>query len=276
MYKFFCSSSEYKKSDIVFLGLAFDATSSFRAGSRFAPQEVRVISDAIESYSPYLDKDLEDISFYDGGDIEVTISNTDKFLEASQNKIASYLEDNKKVFCFGGEHLVSLAPIKEHARKYEDLHIIHFDAHADLRDTYLDEKLSHATVMRRVCEVVHPSKIYQFGIRSGTKEEYTYAKNNTNFFPKNLDNFAKNIEPLKSKPVYITLDLDVLDPSIFAGTGTPEPGGITFNELLSAIKTLNDYNIVGIDVVELSPKLDSSGVSSIVAAKIVRELLLIL
>ena len=276
MIRFFCSSKEYKKSNIIFIGLPYDETSSFLKGSRFAPQDVRDVSESIESYSPYLDKDLEDIEFFDDGDVGEGILDASKFLEVAETRVVKYLKDNKKVFCFGGEHLVSLAPIKQYAKKYEDLYIIHFDAHADLRDTYDGEKLSHATVLRRVCEVVEPSKIYQFGIRSGTREEYRFARENTNFFPTNLDNFARNIEPLKDKPIYITLDLDILDPSIFTGTGTPEPGGVSFNELLSAIKILSKYNIVGVDVVELSPEHDYSKVSSIVGAKIIRELLLIL
>jgi agmatinase len=273
MIKFFCSNNNIDKADIVMIGLPFDATSSFRAGSRFAPDDVRVISESIESYSPYLDKDLEDIEFYDAGNIDITISNFEKLRSATRQKIDELLSQNKKVLSIGGEHLVTLPLIESYHKKYPNLKIIHFDAHADLRDEYLGEKFSHATVLRRVAEIVGSKNIYQFGIRSGTKEEFEYGKNNTNFFP--FEMCVENVvDELQETPIYLTIDLDVLDPSIFPGTGTPEPGGICFSELLTTIKKLNGLNIVGIDAVELSPSNDTSRVSSIATAKIIRELLL--
>jgi agmatinase len=273
---FFCANDNFENSSIVFLGLPFDGTSSFRSGSRFAPNEVRRISDGIESYSPYFDVDLEDVSFYDAGNVEVTVSNFAKFSKETQKRVTSFLKQDKKVLSVGGEHLVTLPLVTSYAKQYKDLKIIHFDAHADLREEYLGEKLSHATVIKRCCDIVGSENVYQFGIRSGTKEEFEFGKNNTNFNPFNLNSLKNYTKELTNFPIYLTIDLDVLDPSIFPGTGTPEPGGVTFNELLDAIKTLSGLNIVGVDLVELSPDYDNSGVSSIVTAKLIRECLILL
>ncbi len=176
----------------------------------------------------------------------------------------------------GGEHLVTLGAVRAVAKKYSDLHIIHFDAHADLREDYLGETLSHATVMHRIWDIVGDNKIYQFGIRSGEKSEFDFAKEHTVMQKFNLNGLGEVVEKLQGKPVYFSLDLDVLDPSIFPGTGTPEAGGVTFDELLTAIMKMSGLNIVACDINELSPVYDQSGVSTAVACKILREILLIL
>ncbi|MDD4832868.1 MAG: agmatinase [Clostridia bacterium] len=266
--------SEYDQADIVLFGAPFDGTTSFRPGTRFAPTAIRTDSNGIETYSPYCDRDLIDSNIFDNGDLEFPFGNPAAVIDLIENKVSQILVDGKIPFMIGGEHLVTLGAIKAQSKKYPDLHIIHLDAHTDLRDEYLGEKLSHANIMRRAWELVGDNKIYQFGIRSGEKAEFEFAKKH-NFIQKfNLDGFSEIVEKLKGKPVYFTLDLDVLDPSVFCGTGTPEAGGVTFKELLTAVMLLNKLNVVGCDVNELSPHYDQSGASTAVACKIIREILL--
>lgn len=276
IHTFIGCDNEYKESSIVLFGAPFDGTTSYRPGARFASNAMRNESIGIETYSPYLDKDLEDYKIFDGGDLEFGFGNPAKVVAKIKEYISNILKDNKIPAMIGGEHLVTLGAVQAAFEKYNDLHIIHFDAHADLRDKYLDESLSHATVMHRIWDIVGDNKIFQFGIRSGEKYEFEFAKNHTymnKFDMKTLDDI---INKLKNKPVYITIDLDVLDSSVFPGTGTPEAGGITFKELVNAVMMFQNLeNIVAFDINELSPILDASGASTACACKILREMLLV-
>ncbi|MBM7833191.1 agmatinase [Clostridium sardiniense] len=267
--------SEYDKSSVVVFGAPFDSTTSFRPGTRFASQTMRLESWGLESYSPYQDADLYDMNIFDGGDLELPFGNTEGSLKCIEDFATKVVEDSKIPAMIGGEHLVTLGAFRGVFKKYPDVHVIHFDAHADLRDSYLDQKLSHATVLHRVWDLVGDNKIFQFGIRSGDREEFLWGKDHvfTNKF--NCDNLEYAIEKVKEHPVYVTIDLDVLDPSVFPGTGTPEPGGIEFNTLLNSILKLKGLNIVGFDINELSPQYDQTGVSTAVACKVLREMLLI-
>ncbi|QTD42925.1 agmatinase [Sporosarcina sp. Te-1] len=266
--------SEYNEADLVLFGAPFDSTTSFRPGTRFASKAMRGESFGIETYSPYQDKDLEDISVYDGGDLELIFGNTEKVLGQIEEYTSRIVTDGKIPVMIGGEHLVTLGAVRAVAKQYPDLHIIQFDAHADLREDYLGEPLSHATVIHRVWDILGDDRIFQFGIRSGDRSEFAWGKDRvfTNKF--NLDGLEEVVERLKGKPVYLTIDLDVLDPSVFPGTGTPEAGGISFMDLLHGILTASGLNIVACDVNELSPIYDQSGVSTAVACKVLRELLL--
>lgn len=267
--------NRYKNSKAVLFGAGFDGTASFKSGARFAPSAMREDSWALETYSPYLDKDLDDIKLFDSGDLEFPFGDKKRVLKQIENFTSKIVKDDKIPIMIGGEHLVSLGSIRAIAKKNKDLHIIHFDAHTDLRDDYLGEKLSHATVIRRVYDIVGDDKIYQFYIRSGTKEEFNWAKKHTHLEKFTAETLPKIIQKLQNKPVYITIDLDVLDPSIFSGTGTPEAGGISFDELLKSIYSMAKLeNVVGFDLVELSPSHDISGVSTAVACKVLRELTL--
>ncbi|MFV0516913.1 MAG: agmatinase [Aminipila sp.] len=268
--------NEYEDSSIVVFGAPFDGTTSYRPGTRFASAEMRKESFGIETYSPYQDRDLEDIEIFDGGDLEIGFGNTEKALKTIEDFTAKVIKDDKIPLMIGGEHLVTLGAVRAVAEKYPDLHIIHFDAHADLREEYMEEKLSHATVLRRVYEIVGEGKIFQFGIRSGEKKEFEFAKKHTAMCKFNFNGLSDVVNSLKNKPVYFTLDLDVLDSSVFPGTGTPEAGGVTFKELMEALLMLQDLNIVGCDINELSPMLDTSGASTAVACKVLREVLLLL
>ena len=268
-----CDNS-YEESKIVLFGAPFDSTTSFRPGTRFASKAMRSESFGIETYSPYQDGDLEDFAVFDSGDLELPFGNTQRVLDQIEEHTAEILKDGKIPCMIGGEHLVTLGAMRAVVKQYPDVHIIHFDAHADLREDYLEERFSHATVLHRVWDLVGDGKIFQFGIRSGDRSEFVWAKDHvfTNKF--NFHGLKEIVDQLKEKPVYFTLDLDVLDPSVFPGTGTPEAGGVSFQELLEAMIQVSHLNIVGFDVNELSPVYDQSGSSTAMACKVLRELLI--
>ncbi|MFS8501057.1 MAG: agmatinase [Caldicoprobacter sp.] len=267
--------NKYEESKIVVFGVPFDGTTSYRPGTRFASAAIRNESYSIETYSPYLDRDLEDICVFDAGELEVPIGNTLQTLECIEEFVLKIMDDGKIPFMIGGEHLVTLGAVRAAVKRYSDLHIIHFDAHADLRDEYLGEPLSHATVMRRCWELVGNDRIFQFGIRSGSREEIYWGREHVHTCFFNFSHLDSTVEMLKGKPVYLTIDLDVLDPSVLPGTGTPEAGGVTFNELLDAVKKVSQLNIVAMDMTELSPIWDQTGASTILACKLLREMLLL-
>lgn len=261
---------DYNSSDIIMLGMPFDGTVSYRPGSRFAPEQIRLASWGLEEYSPYFDKELADVNFHDVGDLEFPLGNTYKSLELIKKNVEAIYKDGKKVLGIGGEHLVTLPEIQAISKFYKDFAIVHFDAHTDLREEYLGEEMSHSAVIRHCSKIVEATNIKQIGIRSGMKEEWEFMKENNTLCTKYSD-----LDCIKSKKIFVTFDLDCLDPSIMSGTGTPEAGGMTFNDLIGWFKYLNDFEIIGADVVELSPDYDTSGVSTAVATKVIRELLMI-
>ncbi|MBE7709087.1 MAG: agmatinase [Cyanobacteria bacterium SIG32] len=262
---------EYETSDIVMLGLPFDGTVSYRSGSRFAPEQIRLASWGLEEYSPRFDKDLADVNFHDAGDLEFPLGNTYKTLEVIEQNVEDIYKDGKRVFGIGGEHLVTLPEIKAVAKYHKDLAIIHFDAHTDLREEYMGEEMSHSAVIRHASKIVGPENIKQIGIRSGMKEEFDFMKKHNTLIHK-----YEELDVLKGKKIFLTVDLDVLDPSVMPGTGTPESGGMQFNELMGWFEYLKNFDIVGADVVELAPDYDTSGVSTAVATKVIRELLMVM
>lgn len=268
--------SDYEESKIVLFGAPFDSTTSFRPGARFGSSAIRHESFGIETYSPYQDKDLTDLKVFDCGDLELCFGSPEDALKDIEEQTRKIVNDGKLPIMLGGEHLVTFAAVKAVFEKYPKMHIIHFDAHADLRDDYLGAKLSHACVIRRCYELVGDGRIHQFCIRSGDREEFRFADEHTDMHKFDFDGLTELIEELKSDnlPVYFTIDLDCLDPSVFCGTGTPEAGGVNFKELLNAILEVSKTNIVGADLNELAPMLDISGASTAVACKVLRELIL--
>ena len=264
----------FDEARIVIFGAPFDSTTSYRPGTRFASRTMRAESYGLETYSPYQDLDLEDAAVFDGGDLELCFGDVDRALGAITDFTAKILEKGRLPLMIGGEHLVTLGAVRAVAAKYPDLHVIHFDAHADLRDDYLGARLSHATVLRRVWDLVGDGRIYQFGIRSGERAAVAWGQQHVVSRRFDFEGLEQVPERLKGKPVYFTLDLDVLDPACFPGTGTPEAGGVTFLQLLDAMMKVGELDIVGCDINELSPQLDASGASTAVALKVLRELLL--
>ena len=251
------------------LGLPFDGTVSYRSGSRFAPEQIRLASWGLEEYSPVFDKELADVNFHDAGDLEFPLGNTYKTLEQIRENVEDIYKEGKRVFGIGGEHLVTLPEIEAIAKYVDNLAIVHFDAHTDLREEYLGEEMSHSAVIRHCSKIVGAENIKQSGIRSGMKEEWEFMKKHNTLCHKFFD-----IDCFKDKNIFVTVDLDCLDTSIMPGTGTPEAGGMTFKELNEWFYYLRDFNIVGADVVELAPDYDASGASTAVATKVIRELLM--
>ena len=267
--------TEYDASRIVIFGAPFDSTTSYRPGTRFASRVMRAESYGLETYSPYLDLDMEEAAVFDGGDLELCFGDAEKALEDIQSFAQQVLQDQKKPFMIGGEHLVTLGAVRAAAKKYPDLHILHFDAHTDLREDYLGARLSHATVLRRIWDILGDDRIWQFGIRSGMREEFLWADQHTHLHKFNFAGLEEAVAELRPHPVYFTIDLDVLDPAYFPGTGTPEACGVPVDALRRAIGMACDaLNIVGCDMVELSPHYDASGASTAVALKLLREMLL--
>lgn len=266
--------AEYKDAELVLFGAPFDSTTSFRPGARFGSAAIRHESFGIETYSPYQDEDLTDYKIYDCGDLELCFGSAESALSDIENKADEIINDKKIPLLIGGEHLVTLGSFRAIQKKYPDAQIIHFDAHADLRDDYLGAKLSHACVIRRCYDLIGDGKIHQFCIRSGERDEFLFAAKHTDMHKFNFNGLDDVLESIGNCPVYFTIDLDCLDPAYFPGTGTPEAGGVCFTDLLNAIEKVCKHNIVGADINELAPMLDQSGASTALACKILRELIL--
>lgn len=273
--RFLGMNAPLQEAEVVYFGIPMDFTVSFQPGSRFGPARVREASYAIETYSLAQDRDLEEISVHDAGDLELPFGNVEQSLAHIYDAADSILSRGSRFFALGGEHLVSLPLVQAVVKRYPDLAVVHLDAHADLREDYLGEKLSHATVLRRICEHLKPKHVYQFGIRSATRDEVAFARQHVHFHPHEvLRPLQERLGELKGRPVYVTIDIDVIDPAFMPGTGTPEPGGISSGEALEAIRLMHELDVVSMDLVEAMPAHDLSQRSAVLAAKMVREGLL--
>ena len=275
MSNFIGCESEYGHARAVVFGVPFDSTASYRPGARFAPAAMRNESYAIETYSPMLERDMGELLVHDMGDLEFPLGAPEAMLEAVEERAAKILKDFKLPVMLGGEHLATLGAVRAARKMYPELHVVQFDAHADLRDEYLGAKLSHATVMRRCADALGGKSLYQYGIRSGTHEEFNWAKNHSQLYKFGVSDVPA-LDGIGDAPLYVTVDLDVLDPGVLPGTGTPEAGGVSYAELLAALKTVAQRNVVGVDIMELSPPQDPSGGSTLTACTLLRELLLML
>ncbi|MDD4768024.1 MAG: agmatinase [Desulfotomaculaceae bacterium] len=269
---FIGSAENYEQAEIVIIGAPMDLTVSYRPGTRQGPHAIRQASHGLEEYSVDLDRDLAHYNYYDAGDVLLPFGAVKENLRRISAATANILAGGKTPFVLGGEHLISCAVIQEVAKKHPGLAVIHFDAHADLRDEFLGEHFSHATVMRRVVETIGSKNLYQFGIRSGTREEFVFARANTNtYIDRVVEPLMENLPRLQGRPVYVSLDIDVVDPSFAPGTGTPEPGGCSAREIIKTVHVLGQLDIVGFDLVEVSPLYDPSERTALLAAKLIRE-----
>ena len=274
---FMACETPYEQAAAVLFSAPFDGTTSFRPGTRFAGGAIRRDSDGLETFSPYQNADLADCRVFDSGELELPIGDVKGALAAIARRTKTILDDGKLPFMIGGEHLVTLGAFQTIYSAYPDVNIIHFDAHADLRDDYLGVKLSHACVLRRCHELTGDGRIFQFGIRSGDRSEFSWGAGRVSTRLFDFEGLEQIVQSLAGKPVYFTLDLDVLDPSVFPGTGTPEPGGVSFDALRrAATYVCRHARVVGCDVNELSPPYDQSGISVAAACKIIREMLIAL
>ncbi len=270
------AKTPFEKSEIVILGCPYDGSASFRPGARFAPQAIRRASWGIETYSPYFRKDLSRLLIHDMGDLELPPGEKEFSMGLIQKAIRMILEAKKIPISLGGDHLITLPIIEEIIQSNPELSIIQMDAHTDLREDYLGERLSHSTVMKRVKPLLKKGRLFQIGVRSGTEEEFEEAAKMNSIVSLGNPSFRSMLAYLKHKPVYITLDLDVFDPGFLPGVGTPEPGGLSFREFISLLKRLRSLRVIGFDLVELTPDYDPSQISSVNASVILREMILAL
>ncbi|MCK1985103.1 MULTISPECIES: agmatinase [Peribacillus] len=275
---FIKSHPVFEESEAVLYGMPMDWTVSFRPGSRFGPTRIREVSIGLEEYSPYLDRELEEVKFFDAGDIPLPFGNPQRSIDMIEKYVDSLLDAGKFPMGMGGEHLVTWPVIKAMFKKYPDMAIIHMDAHTDLREDYEGEPLSHASIIRKSAELIGPKNVYSFGIRSGLKEEFQWAKENGMHISKFevLEPLKEVLPQLAGRPVYVTIDIDVLDPAHAPGTGTVDCGGITSKELLASIHEIarSEINVVGCDLVEVAPIYDPSEQTANTASKLIREMIL--
>ena len=272
---FIAADSDFESARAVIFGAPYDSTTSFRPGARFGSAAIRTESFGIETFSPYQNRDLEDVLVHDAGDLELPFGAPEPALAMIEDKADEIVKAGKMPVLLGGEHLVTLGAVRAVARKHPDLHIIHFDAHADLREDYLGNPLSHACVLRRCHDLLGDGRIFQFGIRSGTRDEFAFMSAGHVKTERHTCATLPDLSLPEGVPVYLTVDMDVIDPSEFPGTGTQEAGGLRFRELLSALfDVFARFNVVAFDLVELAPALDPSGRSTALACKLLRECLL--
>jgi len=271
---FISAKTPLKEAVAVILGCPYDGSASFRPGARFGPSAIRKASWGIETFSPYFQKDLTRCSIHDMGDLELPLGEKKISLSLIQKALRQILSRKKFPILLGGDHLITLPIVEELSSKHPDLHLIHIDAHTDLRKDYLGEALSHSTVMRKVVDHLGEGRLFQIGIRSGTEDEFKLARKWKSIVPNDPRSLRAMVNRLKNLPVYVTLDLDVLDPGLLPGVGTPEPGGFTFQEIISLLKELQTLHVIGFDMVELTPDYDPTGISSVTASVILREMIL--
>lgn len=272
---FISARATFRESQTIILGCPYDGSASFRPGARFAPSAIRRASWGIETFSPYFQKDLERCSIHDMGDLELPLGEKKLSLDLIRKGLREILAAGKFPILLGGDHLITLPTVEELIQIYSNLHLIHIDAHTDLREDYLGERLSHCTVMRRVVDQLGKGRLFQIGVRSGTKGEFRLAKRLESLVPFNSRSLRSMVKTLSNRPVYVTLDLDVFDPGLLPGVGTPEPGGITFQQFIFLLKGLQSLNVIGFDIVELTPDYDPTQISAVTASVILREMILV-
>ena len=256
-------------------GVPYDGTTSFRPGTRFGPAAIRDVSNGLETYCPQLDRDLEDLAFADLGAVDIPFGAPEPVLEAVRESTEAVLNLGLRPLMLGGEHSITAGAVAAVAEQHPDLVLVQLDAHADLRDSWLGSRHSHACAMRRCLEVLPNQQLFQLSIRSGTRIEFDELHRSGRLMA-DVKALAEALQPLRGRPIYLTVDLDWFDPAVLPGTGTPEPGGYLWSDFAALVAVLQQHHLVAADVVELAPQLDPSGVSSVLAAKVTRSLLLLL
>ena len=271
---FLSASASFRDSETVLLGCPYDGSASFRPGARFGPSAIRKASWGIETFSPYWGRDLSELSIHDMGDLELPLGEKKTSLDLIRKALRTILSEKKFPISLGGDHLITLPMVEEIAQVYPHLSLVQIDAHTDLREDYLGEALSHSTVMRKVADCLGEGRLFQLGIRSGTQEEFKLAKKMKSIVSTDRGSLRSMVKHLKNRPVYVTFDLDAIDPGLLPGVGTPEPGGLTFQEFISLLKELQPLHVIGFDMVELTPDYDPTQVSAVTASVLLREMML--
>jgi agmatinase len=256
-------------------GAPLDLTESFRTGAHGGPAAVRYMSDGLESYSPVLDRDLEDLGIRDLGDVDLEQLAMPDALNAISAAMDHAARQAKIAVMLGGEHTASLGGFRGIKRMHPNAVILQMDAHLDMRPDYEGQALTHATWLHHVGQEFGFDIIYQVGLRSGDRHEWDTARRETAWSSTELSLPASVRERIGTQPVYVSIDIDVLDPAHAPGTGCPEPGGATFRELATFLYSLEGLRVVGLDVMEVSPELDAANITAAAAAKLVREAILL-
>ena len=256
-------------------GVPYDGTTSFRPGTRFGPAAIREVSQGLETYCPQLDLDLEDLAYADLGAVDIPFGAPEPVVNAVQQATTAVLDLGLKPLMLGGEHSISSGAVAAVANQHPDLVLVQLDAHADLREEWLGARHSHACAMRRCLEVLPSGDLLQLAIRSGTRDEF-HELHSSGRRMDDVQALRDAMAPWTGRPIYLTVDLDWFDPAVLPGTGTPEPGGFLWGDFAAVVDVLSGHRLVAGDVVELAPQLDSSGVSSVLAAKVTRSLILLL
>ena len=259
---------------VALFGVPYDGTTSFRPGTRFGPAAIREVSTGLETYCPQLDRDLEDLAYADIGAVEIPYGDPEPVVDAVCHATSTVLAAGMKPLMLGGEHSISSGAVAAVAKQHPDLVLVQLDAHADLRHEWLGARHSHACAMRRSLEVLPSQQLMQIAIRSGTRDEFKELQSSGRLI--SVQDIPNRMSELRGRPIYLTVDLDWFDPAVMPGTGTPEPGGFIWNDFAAVINELCHHRLMGADVVELAPQLDPSGISSILAAKVTRSLLLLM
>lgn len=265
----------WQEAAFVLLGVPLDLTTTFRPGTRFGPREIRNMSHSLELYSPFQDRSLEEISYADAGDLHLPVGNLEESLKIIEESSRTLFEAGKFPCFLGGEHLLTWATMKACLEFYPDLVLLDWDAHADMRDHWQGSRHNHGTVMNTIRESIGGDRMHLMGIRS----EGQRAMDNARKTHLHLQHVLQPMQSIKDKigdrPVYFTLDIDVMDPAYAPGTGAPEPGGITSGEALEALNYIKDLNVVAMDLVEVAPAYDPAQMTPLLAARILREFLLL-
>ncbi len=271
---FLSAKASFEESRIVILGCPYDGSASFRPGARFGPSAIRRASWGIETFSPYFERDLSQLKVHDMGDLELPLGEKKMSLDLIRKALRKILSEKKFPVLLGGDHLITLPVVEQALRVHPHLHLLHIDAHADLREDYLGEALCHSTVMRRVVDRLGEGRLFHVGIRSGTEDEFRSARKMKSILSPDPGSLRRVVKRLRNQPIYVTVDLDVIDPGLIPGVGTPEPGGFTFQEFVSLLRELQTLHVIGFDLVELTPDYDPTQISSVTASVILREMIL--
>jgi agmatinase len=274
--RFIACRAPYPDARIVLFGIPFEGSVNLRTGADHGPRDLRIASDSIETYSPALERDLEDLAIADLGDCELGSGTPREQLTRAREEIRAFWRPGVLPVMLGGDHTATLSVVEVLAPAIPDLRILQLDAHPDLREEFLGERYNYASAMARVMDVVAPERVYQVGMRSGAREEY--RRKAPHVFPAHavrpVEAVRGLVPELARHPLYVTIDVDVLDPSEAPGTGAPEPCGITASELVEIVRLLEPCRIVGTDLMEVAQAFDPSGRTGITASWILREAIL--
>ena len=270
------AEANFENSDFVIFGVPYDKTTSFRSSASKGPKEIRIASWNFETFNIKTGVDLRDIKFHDYGDLDVTKDSPKVMVEKVHKFVSSLIEKNKFPIAIGGEHSITPGIIRAFP---EDIAVLLLDAHMDFRNEYENETYNHACVVKRISDMVGIDNIAVFGVRSAEKEEFEDAKNKglfyiDSYFVKNngVKEAIKEVKTrFKNKKIYLSLDMDVVDPAYAPAVSTPEPFGLTPFDVVEVIETFAS-KLVGFDIMEVCPPYDH-GETAILAAKIIRYLI---